>query len=157
MGRGKGRQTEMNGVRRRGGAQVPLPGSDGAIYPVTPGLIDADSRAAYLHGQCHALALALNETTGWDIWGSQDGELDIVHVAVRAPDGRFLDITGLHAPKDYLKLDQNDLVMDLDFFEPLDAEEVRAYAEDPDWRDPDVETARSFVMPLLEMVGLDGE
>lgn len=47
-------------------------------------------------GQCHALALALHERTGWPVWAlrSPGRNGHDVHFVVRAPDGRLVDVTG---------------------------------------------------------------
>lgn len=54
-----------------------------------------------MNGQCHALAMRLNEMAGWPIWGAykcdpsdemQDGRL--VHILVELPDGTLLDALG---------------------------------------------------------------
>jgi hypothetical protein len=99
-----------------------LPGTRNRLYRVTVGLIDIWAQDAYTRGQCHALARALNAATGWPIMvlgspvceQSRTGRpLDCapypdglcacqpVHLAVRMPDGRFLDI---HGPRDLTEL-----------------------------------------------------
>lgn len=65
---------------------------------VTPGVIDGHARELFLYAQCQMLALALHEQTGWPLWVAEQqlpsGTWAWVHVAVQAPDGRWLDIDG---------------------------------------------------------------
>ncbi len=154
MGRGKGDGAQAGPALRRGAGHVLLHGSEGSTYTVTPGVIDDEARSAYISGQCHALALALHEATGWQIWGSEDEEFDIVHVAVRDPQGRFHDITGRYDVDDYLEEEHCGAYGgDADFLVQLHPDEVRAFGDEEGWREPDLETARSFVRPLLEIHG----
>ena len=50
----------------------------------------------FQYGQCHALALALHEHTGWPVWAMKARDGGETHFLVRAPDGRLVDITGAH-------------------------------------------------------------
>ncbi len=126
-------------------------GSWGSEHTVTPGVLDERAFAAFTEGQCHALALALNEQTGWTIVGVEDEELDIMHFCVRMPDGRLFDVAGAFEPEEYLRLEHVDgFCPDLEYLVDQAPEWVARLGEDPDWRIPDVETARSFVAPLLE-------
>lgn len=72
---------------------------------LTPGVLDGAAEHAFSHGACAALAYALNEATGWPIVGITDshnvhdkklGGGSSLHWGVRHPDGKFLDIDGLH-------------------------------------------------------------
>ncbi|SDN14184.1 hypothetical protein SAMN04488074_13632 [Lentzea albidocapillata subsp. violacea] len=57
----------------------------------------------YRYGYCHALALTLNERTGWPIVGlytKKHGHMD--HFLVRRPDGLLLDVTGAHTDVEVL-------------------------------------------------------
>lgn len=88
---------------------------------VTLGLLDEDARYAFTQGQCHALAMAVHEDTGWPIvaWSFwRYGDVPD-HYLVKTPDGQLLDIKGTH--------DQGDL-------------------NGRTW-ETDVETMRSFVVP----------
>ena len=58
----------------------------------------------FTYGYCHALALVLNERTGWDIVGlynPRDGYAD--HFLVRRPDGVLVDVMGERSAEDVLK------------------------------------------------------
>ncbi len=56
------------------------------------GSIDDAARYVFCHGQCHALAAALHDLTGWPIYMLRDDD----HVVVKGPRG-FLDINGYGA------------------------------------------------------------
>lgn len=62
------------------------------------GTIDNNAKKAFTNGQCHALAAALHDLTGWPIFGLQDSSdcFPGGHVIVKSPKG-FLDIGGLNA------------------------------------------------------------
>lgn len=51
----------------------------------------------YRNGECHGLAQAIHAITGWPIETWMDADGDTGHCYVRVPDGRLLDIDGLHA------------------------------------------------------------
>jgi hypothetical protein len=63
----------LNGVMGELAALYPLPlgleiallGADGETVTVTTGQLDDRARTAFIRGQCHALARALFEVTGW--------------------------------------------------------------------------------------------
>lgn len=82
--------------------------------PITLGVLDDDARFAYTGGQCHALAAALAEHTGWPIVVIVRGvdsdhhcEELVHHCLVAIPDGRWLDVNGPHEPAYWL--DESDL------------------------------------------------
>lgn len=66
------------------------------IVHVEPGVIDEAAITCFTRGQCHALALAIHEQTGWPLiqagWDEKSGP---DHWLVRHPSGKLLDITGL--------------------------------------------------------------
>lgn len=135
------------------GRRVTVAGSWNSQHTITPGVLDDAAFAAFTQGQCHALALAIHEETGWPTYGCEDGEGDLEHLVVKTPDGRILDISGAHQLEDFLELEHHSCP-DPDFLVELDPEGVRALGEEPDWRAPEVDVARSFVRPLLEREGL---
>lgn len=61
--------------------------------------IGDDDHTRYTNGECGLLARAMHEQTGWPIVGlgpvSGDESITVQHVAVRTPDGRLLDVTGV--------------------------------------------------------------
>lgn len=62
------------------------------------GLLDETTEYAYTHGQCHAMAVALNKLTGFEIVGLGRGFWDDTpgHFMVRADYGYLFDVEGLH-------------------------------------------------------------
>ena len=69
-------------------------------------VIDAEAISWFRHGNCAALALALHDLTGWPLTlVARNADPDLLadtwmHVLVRYPDGRYLDITGTHTETD---------------------------------------------------------
>lgn len=151
MGRG-GETTDSSPVAAtRGSASAPAPadvkleGGRHRVHTVTPGVIDDRALAAFLQGQCHALALALHEETGWPIrWiESDDGEPN--HCFVITPDEHALDIAGRH------DLDEMTEAWGA-WPEDVTAEDLRALPRGQGgWRIPDVEAARAFVPAVLKL------
>lgn len=67
-------------------------------WKLTAGLLDATAEYAFTHGQCHAMAVALNKLTGFEIVGL-GGEISSngpAHFMVRADFDYLLDAEGLH-------------------------------------------------------------
>lgn len=67
-------------------------------WKLTAGLLDETAEYAFTHGQCHAMAIALHELTGYEIIGLGGSPwLDGPgHFMVRAEFGYCLDVEGLH-------------------------------------------------------------
>lgn len=95
----------VNKCQQALGAQVEVPGANGASFTVTPGLVDDAAREAYLGGQCAALAAALHElrggqivAIGYDDTAEQYEEWEANpswgHVGLVMSDGSVLDIEG---------------------------------------------------------------
>ena len=108
-------------------------------------MIDAAAVRAFTGGQCHALAMALAERTGWPVIAALDDDGDSNHFFVTTPDGRALDITGCH---------------DMDEFcdewggwaEAADADEVEDAWINGNMREPDLTAARAYVSEVLRYV-----
>lgn len=139
-------------------------------FELTPGVIDETAEHVFTRGQCHALALAIHDETGWPIVGiAGDGNHHPGHCAIERPDGRIIDITG-YAEYAWIGRGYSDWF-------PVDPEAARAGFpvdeydpgiqewddmwgdefpdERPDtyYRMPDMDAARSFVRPVLERTG----
>jgi hypothetical protein len=97
-------------------------------------------RHTFMSGQCHSLALAIHEETGWPLYGL-GREWEIGHVVVESPRG-FLDIQGLNALARWQKIWGED-----EEAIPLEVEDVRAPLEG--YHPPQVEDARPFARRLL--------
>lgn len=69
-------------------------------WQLTPGSITPAAIEAFTRGACAGLAIALHDATGWPIIevGHCDGLP--LHFMVRYPDGRLLDVRGLHSGSD---------------------------------------------------------
>jgi hypothetical protein len=74
--------------------ELPLPGDK--VLRLDEGQFDTASWLAFLGGHCHSLALALHARTDWPLVAIDDASGECVHVAVRSPDDRIVDITGAH-------------------------------------------------------------
>lgn len=138
-----------------------IPGSFGQSFTVTPGHIDNTALRAFTSGQCHALARAVSDATGWPMALLVDDECaydpdtcsdeDIAeelcacqlrHVIVIDPNGQHVDITGMHAPGSvpgWEGLRAVSMTEDL----------WRHITDSPDWRAPAMDVARTFVTPLI--------
>ncbi len=140
---------------------VSVLGANGATYSVTPGLIDGAARRAFTEGQCHALALALTEMTGWPATallttecsaldemctdaGIEDDQCPcrIGHIVVTRPDGAHVDIDGAHAPG---------IVPGCEGAPALSMTDAMwaAIRDASTWREADLHVARTLVQPLL--------
>ncbi|MFJ8301304.1 hypothetical protein ACIQ9R_36135 [Streptomyces sp. NPDC094447] len=128
-------------------------------YEVTPGRLDDTARRAFTEGQCHALALALHEVTGWpttalltsECWGTdrmcgdesdEECPCRIGHIVVTRPDGAHVDIAGAHAPGAVPQCEGAPAL-------PMTEERWQAIRSTSAWRDADLPLARTFVRPLL--------
>src|SRR4051812_28141995 len=103
MGRKASKSGSRTAWRRRDlkrEAFVTVAGARNKTFQVRPSVIDDSAIAAYIGGQCHALALALHKATGWPIIACEGEELnddeltdeeefEIWHFVVQVPDGRY--------------------------------------------------------------------
>ncbi|HBF80499.1 MAG TPA: hypothetical protein DD420_11405 [Streptomyces sp.] len=146
---------------------VTVLGADGVEFQVTPGRLDETARSAFTEGQCHALARAVAETTGWqtvllanrecadqyDTCGMGDAVADglcicqLSHLAaVRPHDGYLIDADGARDPQDVRAEDRFDIV-------PMSPALWKLIDIHPSWRDADMPVARTLVGPLLDSLG----
>lgn len=142
------------------GTQVALAGSIWCpTTKVTVGIIDAAARQAFTQGQCHALALALVEATGWKLcWtGSSECAYDedccdypeewgwcpcqVGHLLVETGNGVYVDIDGQHTAAE--------IAAGEEVVVPITAEQLSFVLLDPCWREPDIHVARGFVSAVL--------
>jgi hypothetical protein len=122
---------------------------------LTPGVLNANAERAFTSGQCHALALALHELTGWEVgglaWtyvGDEDIPLDLgetlgveempKHVVVKAPDGSLLDVEGWGVEDRWGR----------DDFRPLAPEVILDTFPRAGYLEPDMDAANAFA-PLV--------
>ncbi|MFF6829052.1 hypothetical protein [Streptomyces longwoodensis] len=149
-------------VRLPNNQKVTVLGQDGQRFPLITGMLDDNARAAFRTGQCHALARALSDATGWpmavlisDYCGNDpdmcsaeeliDGvcACQLAHIVVVHPNGVHIDITGAYLPGTVPGYeDQEAIAVD----ERLWSHLLRS----PYWRRPALDVARTFVGPLLK-------
>jgi hypothetical protein len=88
---------------------VLTPGQYPYLTLVNHGVIDAAAKVAYTSGQCHALALALNECTGWPIVAilakstESTQPLRLIHVVTAPRSDLWLDINGPSDPDELIE------------------------------------------------------
>lgn len=113
----------------------------------TTGRITAKAKKVFTQGQCHALALAVHELTGYQLVGLysyyEDPEYNTpAHVVVRMPNGSLLDIEGPGCesrwPNDAIEVTKEDV---LEF-------------QNRDYLEPNLEAARPFARTLCKRYGL---
>lgn len=142
------------------------------------GVLDENASSAYRLGQCHALSIALSESTGWLIEAvitARVGRNDLntlaadwtvlesrqrrralakrwVHTAVRCPDGRLIDIDGVHADDSrFLRDWGNDGVTTIAQLVPVSADDLACLYTMGSGVEPDLEVARTFVAALVHL------
>lgn len=146
---------------------VELVDSDGNYVPVTPGVIDQQSRYVYARGQCLAFAQELALSKGWGVktvsmletYSFDDEPYSLpVHVYADSGDGRLWDFEGSHdaqsvrtrweqaLPGKELKIES---YSSSEVSEGKLHDSVGAYMEDQDYG-----TAKSFVTPFLSRENL---
>lgn len=114
-----------------------------------PPVIDSSVRRFFTQGQCHALALAIHERTGWDVAILSYDENDPVaagdHVVCIDPRNRGVDIDGF---QDLLELESN---WDMDIVK-VDPEILEIELDGFNgWDEMDMETARAWVDTVLAL------
>lgn len=111
-----------------------------AEVELIPGVLNEDARHAFTTGQCHSLALALAERTGWEVVGlcwDEDIPDAPHHVAVQASDGRLLDVEGWGVEERWEHrwgtIDPGpvdiDYLVEQDYYRPTNIDAGRAFAE----------------------------
>lgn len=64
------------------------------VYVVELGLLDRRAVAAFTLGQCHGMALAVHDRTGWPMVAAYNADGACQHVLTDAGRDRFVDISG---------------------------------------------------------------
>lgn len=112
-----------------------------------PGVIDKAAQIYFTHGQCHALALALHEATGWplviEFTQLRQGR-DIRHALVQMPSGKLVDINTAFYGKTRVGLLTNRATTTEQHFARLIKQGV--------FPAPNMELARSMVPAILATV-----
>jgi hypothetical protein len=97
----------------------------------------------FLEGQCYALALALNERTGWPLVLLTDNDYwtgPPFHVAVRHPSGGYVDIAW----------PDSEFCHQWPVATEISADDMRAFIDQGWLKAPAMRVARPFAMALLE-------
>lgn len=75
---------------------IALAGTHNRVFVLQRGILDDRALLAFTGSQCHGLALALHLRTGWPIVAVNNSGGECVHVCVRDPENRLVDVTGAH-------------------------------------------------------------
>lgn len=115
---------------------------------LTPGVLDDAAREAFTCGQCHAMALALHEHTGWDLAGAEWEHYDGVeypgHVFVVDPDGNPFDVNGYDVDERYVH----------DIAPVTEDELLYVFPSDGGYHEPDLDAGYHFAPLVLEHAGV---
>lgn len=125
------------------GSLLEVAGTEHRTYRLKAGVLDDAAIVCFTQGQCHALALALRERTGWGLVGVRDWEEDLIHVAVLTPEGRVLDATGVHEQESFAEAWDGEL-------EEVSADLVEWLPGSGTWREPALAPARELAGAVLE-------
>lgn len=122
--------------------ELRIPGDK--VLLLKQGKLDTAFWLAFLSGHCHSLALALNVRAGWALVAIDDAAAECVHVAVRSPADRIVDITGAHAPVQMLKA-----ISGGGRIRPINNDELDRLPETHGWAEPAPTAAAAWVEPVL--------
>jgi hypothetical protein len=120
-----------------------VPAAGDVVYIVQPGVLDRRAVAAFTLGQCHGMALALHERTGWPMVAAYDAHGSCQHVLANAGDDRFVDITGARSRAQLLAESSFDSI------EPIDRPAVQALTTQAGWAAADPAAAQPWVDQVI--------
>lgn len=107
------------------------------------GDLDERARLAFGAGQCHGLAVALKQRTGWPLVAVDDVKGKRIHVCVRAPDGALIDVNGAHNRADFEAVKPGCSLHD------IDDEDIANLVQREGWAEPEVGKAAAWVDAVL--------
>ena len=119
--------------------ELPIPGDK--VLLLDEGRLDTASWLAFLGGHCHSLALALHARTGWPLVAIDNASGECVHVAVRSPTDRIVDVTGAHSPAQMIEASSGGGIR------PLDKHDVDQLPEAHGWAEPAPDPSRCVGRP----------
>jgi hypothetical protein len=122
--------------------ELRIPGDK--VFLLEEGKLDTASWLVFLSGHCHSLALALNANTGWPLVAIEDAFAVCVHVAVRSPSDRIVDITGAHAPTQMIQA-----ISGGGRIRPINKDDLDRLPETHGWAEPAPAVATAWVEPVL--------
>ena len=114
------------------------------VYVVNPGVLDRRAIAGFTLGQCHGLALAVHERTGWPMVGAYNGNGVCQHVLVVDDQGRLVDITGARTRAQVLSADN------VDHVQPIDRAQIDRLVADDGWALPDTAAAELWLDQVID-------
>jgi hypothetical protein len=128
---------------------------------LTPGLIDGAAEHAFSTGACAALAYVLHEATGWKIVGITDGHNvhdgklgggSSLHWGVMRPDGKFVDIDGVHEIDDIVEKYMYDADDEEAAWGVGTRADIQEWYVESQGAPISFQLARTFVDPVLERI-----
>lgn len=128
---------------------------------LTPGVIDGAAEHAFSSGACAVLAYAMHEATGWTIIGVtdahnvHDGKLgggSSLHWGVMRPNGKFVDIDGVHELDDIVERYMYDADDEMAAWGKGTPADIHEWQVENQGAPISFSLARSFVKPLLERI-----
>ena len=119
-----------------------LQGPSNTVFVLKEGELDCGALLAFTGGQCHGLALALHERTGWPLVAVDEPTGACAHVCVRRPDGLLVDVTGAHTV-DEMEAARGGTLRDIEHSAIGELETKHS------WAPAAVDPARSWVDPVL--------
>jgi hypothetical protein len=75
---------------------IALEGTHNRIFVLQPGILDDRALLAFTGSQCHGLALAMHRRTAWPMVAVDNSSGECIHICVRDPENRLVDVTGAH-------------------------------------------------------------
>ncbi len=108
---------------------IELRGPSSEVFLVDEGKLDERAWLAFIYGQCHGLALALHNRTGWPLVAVVDDNGACGHVCVRRPDGQIVDVTGAHTSEEMASALGQILHIDTHYIRDLESQHGWASAE----------------------------
>lgn len=124
-------------------ATVQLRGTHNRVFVLERGVLDEGALLAFTGSQCHGLGLAIRKQTGWPLVAVDNASGECVHICVRDPEGRLVDVTGAHTD-DEVARETKGAIRDV-----KETYVQRLHAQH-DWVPPDIDGAGPFVVPVCE-------
>src|SRR5688572_20718988 len=113
------------------------------VYVVDRGVLDARAIAGFTLGQCHGLALAVHDHTGWPMLGAYNDGGECQHILTREDGARLVDITGARTETEVLG-GQN-----VDRLAPIDRAAIRRLVAEEGWAPADTEAAAYWLDEVI--------
>lgn len=137
MGRGA-RDNQLLATRTAYGEELTL----------TPGVIDQSAKKYFSYGQCHALAMTIEDYLGWQAYVVEKDN-SITHLVNCLPDGKLIDINGVWK--------ENELASkysDQDGSATVRAAQKNELEQLPEsgWAEPDLTTAVMYLPAIQQLI-----